>query len=80
MGWIADRHMKQGGSINRNPAKQRKGPLRQIVAILRVGKGMFDSNWVELECGHQVSSNGTYRARCNHCRREAERASTLSSE
>ena len=67
MGWISKRHMQTGGSINRNPSKQRKGPLRKIVTTLRHSTGMFDPARVELECGHQVYSHGQFRARCDEC-------------
>lgn len=67
MGWISDRHMRSGGSLNRNPSRQRKGPLREIIAILRPSTGLFDPAYVELECGHRVHSNGAQRARCERC-------------
>lgn len=67
MGWISNRHMRTGGSINRNPARQRKGPLRKIVAELVPSTGMFDPAWVELECGHKVRSHGQFCARCDEC-------------
>jgi hypothetical protein len=67
MGWISDRHMRQGGSLNRNPARQRKGPLRKIVAELRASGGLFDPPLVELECGHSCRSSGAFRARCSKC-------------
>jgi hypothetical protein len=59
--------MLQGGSLNRNPSRQRKGPLRKIVAVLRDSGGMFDPARVELECGHEVYSDGQFRARCDKC-------------
>lgn len=68
--WIHARHMRSGGSINRNPAKQRKGPLRRIVETIRASTGMFDPAWVELECGHRCSSHGVFRARCRQCAQE----------
>jgi hypothetical protein len=67
MGWISKRHMQQGGSINRNPSRQRKGPLRKIVRTIRASTGIFDPARVELECGHVVSSHGIYAARCVEC-------------
>ncbi len=72
MGWISERHMRSGGSLNRNPARQRKGPLRKIVATLRPSTGLFDPAYVELECGHKVHSDGVYRARCDECQADAE--------
>ena len=67
MGWISRRHMQQGGSLNRNPRKQRKGPLREIVVVLRESAGIFDPARVKLECGHEVYSHGQFRARCDKC-------------
>ncbi len=65
--WIHARHMRRGGSLNRAPEKQRKGPLRRIDIVLRQSTGMFDPAWVELECGHKVHTHGMYRARCTQC-------------
>lgn len=67
MGWISKRHMQRGGSLNDHPERQRKGPLRKIVATLRPSGGMFDPARVELECGHTVLSDGIYKARCDKC-------------
>lgn len=68
MGWISDRHMKQGGSIGTGPkGGKHKGPLRKIVATRSVGRGMFDTDWVLLECGHEGPSYGGVRARCAQC-------------
>lgn len=67
MGWISDRHMRTGGSLNRNPSRQRKGPLRKIVVTLRASRGLFDPAYVELECGHRLRSTGQHRARCEEC-------------
>lgn len=70
MGWISDRHMRQVGSLNSRPSRQRKGPLKplnRIVSVLRPSTGIFDPAWVELECGHKVGSHGIFRARCDKC-------------
>lgn len=67
MGWISDRHMRSGGSLNRNPSRQRRGPLRKIVGTLRASTGIFDPAHVELECGHRTFSHGMHRARCEEC-------------
>lgn len=68
MGWISDRHMRQGGSIGTGPkGGKHKGPLRKIAKILRRGYGMFDTDWVLLECGHEGPSYGGRRARCKTC-------------
>lgn len=47
--------------------RQRRGPLRKIVALLLASDDAFSPDLVELECGHQVRSNGIYRARCAKC-------------
>lgn len=70
MGWISDRHMQSGRSLNPNPKRQRKGPLKKIVERIRLGQGMFETDRVLLECGHEVSSNGIYKARCSKCAEE----------
>lgn len=67
MGWISDRHMRRGGSLNSRPERQRKGPLRLIVAVLVPSGGLFDPAYVELECGHKVRSQGASKARCSEC-------------
>lgn len=66
-GWITERASRTGTNLNPNPSKQRKGPLKKIVRILRDGTGIFDRDRVLLECGHTVWSDGQYRARCSKC-------------
>ena len=51
---------------------KRGAPLRKIVGIIRHGEGMFDRDRVELECGHETSSNATYRARCAACKKSTD--------
>jgi hypothetical protein len=71
MGWISDRHMKQSGSINRNPKNNgsRKGPLRKIVQVIRGGSGMFERDKVLFECGHEGPATiGAIRGRCRQCK------------
>lgn len=67
--WISQRCARTGHSINTRPSQQRKGPLRQIMCMVhpQYDYGMFDRPLVELECGHQVHSDGMHKARCNHC-------------
>lgn len=66
MGWLSEAHsqgrIRLGGSRN-----QRKGPLRKIVEVLRHSDNIFSRSFVRLECGHEVSSNGQYAARCSKC-------------
>lgn len=69
MGWISKRHMQRGGSLNAHPERQRKGPLRTIVSTIHPAQGMFSPARVELECGHVVSSDGQFKARCDQCAR-----------
>jgi hypothetical protein len=71
VGWISDRHMKNGGSLYSGGPK-RKGPLRKIVKTLRVGTTIFESDRVELECGHEGRSWGGEKAICTQCRKDAE--------
>lgn len=78
MGWISDRHMRQGGSIG----GRRKGrtypkdhaPLRKVVEVLRPSHSLFETALVLLECGHEARSWGGERARCPSCK-EIEDAS-----
>jgi hypothetical protein len=70
MGWISDRHMRQGGSIGGNPKKCRETcryPLRKITAVTRPQQTIFEPNAVIFECGHEGRSYGTYRGRCKKC-------------
>jgi hypothetical protein len=74
MGWIHDRHMKSGGSLNKNPKNNgsQKGPLRKVVEQLETGKGLFSRNWYKLECGHEAyGTPGAERVRCRKCKQEA---------
>lgn len=71
------RALKANGKGPRpNHSGQRRGPLRKIVATLRYAEGLFDANHVELECGHRLLSNGTEKARCHFCRKEAVNATS----
>lgn len=72
MGWISDRHMRQGGSIG----GKRKGrfypkegaPLRKVVQVLVYYGNLFKPNRVLLECGYEGDSWGDVRARCPTCK------------
>lgn len=70
MGWISDRHMRQGGSIGPGGLSVRKkgAPLRRVVAIKHLSMNLFQPNHVLLECGHSGESWGGQRARCPACR------------
>lgn len=46
---------------------RRRGPLRKIVEVLYYTGSFFDPPRVRLECGHETSSNGVYRAHCTEC-------------
>lgn len=50
------------------PDRQRRGPLKAIVKVVRraVGGG-YNQAVVELECGHLVKSNANKHARCDKC-------------
>ncbi len=74
MGWISKRKMTTGHSLNHGKmdSVRLKAPLRKIVETIRVGDGnMFGSgDRVRLECGHEVYSHGTLKARCVHCMKQ----------
>ena len=75
MGWISAR-------FSRNRAKwgppvseaKRRAPLRRILRIVRSRTSMFDSDLVELECGHSAEAWGDVRARCIECLASGRRA------
>lgn len=69
MGWISDRHMKQGGSIGPGGLKPHKkgAPLRKVEAMISRGT-LFQPDRVFLECGHEGDSWGGVRARCVECK------------
>ncbi len=70
MGWIHDRHMRQGGSIGGNAAKTRKTnrhPLRKIVHVITRSDNIFSPDWVRFECGHEGCAWGSVRGRCKKC-------------
>lgn len=72
MGWISDRHMRQGGSIGgkrKNRVYPKEGaPLRKIVQVLVYYGNLFQPDRVLLECGHEGDSWGGVRARCPACK------------
>ena len=67
--WITQRCHQTGGNLNPRPSKQRKGVLRKIVCLKYpdMDYGMFDRPIVILECGHEVRSDGQFKARCSEC-------------
>lgn len=67
MGWISKRCKETGRSIGTGPKGAQKWPLRKIVAVLRTGITMFESDWVRLECGHEGRAYGDLKARCRKC-------------
>jgi hypothetical protein len=79
MGWISDRHMRQGGSLNPNPKNNGsdKGPLRKVVRM--VDDPQFRGVRLELlECGHTAFPRSDVfghapaeRRRCRKCKRGA---------
>lgn len=72
MGWISDRHMRQGGSIGgkrRGRVYPKDGaPLRKIVQTIAYYGNLFQPNRVLLECGHEADAWGRNRARCPACK------------
>lgn len=73
MGWIHNRHMRQGGSIGPGGLKEHKkgAPLRKIVSTVVPQESIFSPAIVILECGHQAESWGGVRARCVRCKEES---------
>jgi len=69
MGWISERAMRRGCSLN-NSGPKRKGPLKRIVAKLGGDhdSNLFGKDYVLLECGHKANSYGGQRALCEKCR------------
>ena len=70
MGWISDRHMRQGGTIGAPPKKGDrilKAPLVEIDYVIYCADGLFDRDTVMLKCGHKVWTTGQYKARCKEC-------------
>ena len=72
MGWIASRHMRDGGSIGPGGLGERKkgAPLRLIVGLVIPTTSIFTPSIVRLECGHEAESWGGMRARCVACKAE----------
>lgn len=72
MGWISNRHMRQGGSIGgkrRGRAYPKEGaPLRRVVGTVVTYHNIFRPDRVLLECGHEADSWGGVRARCPACK------------
>ncbi len=67
MGWISDRYMREGGSLNKRLGQQKRGPLREVVERLYVSLNMFVPDRVRLSCGHLANSWGGARVRCDLC-------------
>lgn len=69
MGWISDRRMRTGKGIG-GYVEHGKGsaPLKKIIHVIRFTDNLFSQNLVALECGHEVYSNGKYKARCIKCK------------
>lgn len=69
MGWISDRFQREGRAKWGKPMSEekRRAPLRKIEHVIRHRRSMFEPDFVELECGHQVSAWGDLRARCTKC-------------
>jgi hypothetical protein len=71
MGWISKRFSQNRSKWGKTISEEkRRAPLRRIVHVIRARESLFDSDWVELECGHQVHAFGDIRARCVKCLRQ----------
>lgn len=75
MGWISERFMRSRAKWGRtmDPDK-RKAPLVLIAYVIRPRDGLFDSDFVKLECGHETSAYSQIRARCTACAAAKERS------
>ena len=68
MGWISTRFMRNRAKWGKPISEEkRRAPLRKIVRVIRSRESLFDSDFVELECGHQTRAYGDLRARCVEC-------------
>lgn len=72
MGWITERCHRTGTSIGGRTGKH-KGPLRKVTRVLKHSTNLFESDFVEMECGHQGRGYGGARARCRECGKGDER-------
>ena len=73
MGWISNRFAQNRYKWGRPVSEEkRRAPLRAIVVVLRGREGLFDTDWVELECGHRTSAYGDHKARCVDCLRASD--------
>lgn len=68
MGWISKRFMRSRAKWGRTMAEEkRRAPLKRIMGVIRHRNGLFNSDRVVLECGHEVDAWGSERARCVAC-------------
>lgn len=48
--------------------KKHKGPVREVIAVIRFGTSLFDHDRVLYACGHEgYRSIGAIRGRCAFC-------------
>lgn len=67
-GWISRRFMRSRAKWGPPVAEgKRRAPLRRISYVIRHRAGMFETDRVVLECGHEVDAWGVERARCEEC-------------
>ena len=68
MGWISKRFMRSSAKWGRSvDPEKRKAPLIVIAYVIRPREGLFDHDFVMLECGHEAFAYGQFRARCIAC-------------
>lgn len=68
MGWISKRFMRRRAKWGRPvSADKRKAPLVAITYVIRHREGLFDHDFVKLECGHEAIAYGRLKARCPQC-------------
>lgn len=74
MGWFSKRFMRNRAKWGKPISEEkRRALLRRIAVFIRRSDSLFDTHYVELECGHRTSCYGETRARCVECLREKER-------
>lgn len=74
MGWISERKMRTGHSLNHGCIKSARmnAPLRKIVGFVAAGDSSLfgKGDLMELECGHEVYTKATFKARCIYCKQK----------
>lgn len=69
--WGQSMRQRHNGFVH---SARKSAPLRKIIKVVRAGDNdLFGSgDKVLLECGHEVYSKASYKARCLRCGREQQ--------